>query len=93
MTEKERLVEAIVWHVNFRLNGSGEMYVINGKIGWVGVAHENNADLSFLEMIGIKIPPCWEEKHWVVGQSNFSLFLTGEIYEKVIEDFAKHKHA
>jgi len=92
MTEKERIVEAIVWHINFRLNGVGEMYVINGKLGWVGIQHENNADLSFLEMIGIKIPPYYEEKHWFRDKSDFNLFLTDEIYKKVREDFAKHKH-
>lgn len=93
MTEKERIVEAIVWHINYRLNGSGEMYIINGKLGWVGVQHKNNADLSFLEMIGIKIPPYYEEKHWIRDKSDFSLFLTDGIYQKVCEDFAKHKHA
>lgn len=90
MTEKERIVEAIVWHINYRLNGSGEMYIINGKLGWVGVQHKNNADLSFLQMIGIKVPPYYEEKHWIRGESNFSLFLTDEIYKKVREDFAQN---
>lgn len=34
MTEKERIVDAIVWHVNYRLGDKGEMYVINGKLAW-----------------------------------------------------------
>ena len=88
----ERIVDAIVWHVNYRLNGIGEMYVINGSLGWVAVAHEDNADLSFLQSIGIKIPPYYEEKHWQRGKSTFDLFLTDEIFTKVREDYAKHKH-
>lgn len=92
MTEKGRIVEAIVWHINYRLNGIGEMYVINGNLGWVGVCHDNKADLSFLQTIGIEIPPYHEEKHWQRDKSVFSLFLTDEIYRKVCEDFAKNKH-
>ena len=55
MTEKERIVDAIVWHVNYRLGDKGEMYVINGKLAWVGIQHKNDADLSFLESIGLEI--------------------------------------
>ena len=92
MTEKERITEAIVWHINYRLDDTVEMYIIDGKLGLVGVQHENNADLSFLQKIGIKIPPYHEEKHWFRDKSDFSLFLTDEIYKKVREDYAKHKH-
>ena len=40
MTEKERIVDAIAWHVNYRLGDKGEMYVINGKLAWVGIQHK-----------------------------------------------------
>ena len=93
MTEKERIVDAIVWHVNYRLGDKGEMYVINGKLAWVGIRHKNNADLSFLESIGISIPPYYEEKHWLRDESDFALFLNDEIFKKVREDFAVNKHA
>lgn len=93
MTEKERVVDAIMWHINYRLNGNGEMYVINGNIGLVGISHKDNADLSFLTKLGISIPPYYDEKHWERGVSNFSFFITNEIFRKVCEDFAVNKHA
>ena len=93
MTEKERIVDAIVWHVNYRLGDKGEMYVINGKLAWVGIQHKNEVDLSFLESIGISIPPYYEEKHWFRDKSDFSLFLNNEIFRKVLEDFSVNKHA
>lgn len=93
MTEKEQVVNAIAWHVNYRLNGNGEMYVINGKIALVGITHKDDADLSFLKDLGIKIPPYYEEKHWQRGISDFSFFITNEIFNKVREDFAINKHS
>ena len=93
MTEKERIVDAIVWHVNYRLGDKGEMYVINGKLAWVGIQHKNDADLSFLTKLGISIPPYYDEKHWERCVSNFSFFITNEIFRKVREDFAANKHA
>ena len=93
MTEKERVVDAIMWHINYRLNGNGEMYVINGNIGLVGISHKDNSDISFLAKLGIKIPPYYDEKHWERGVSNFSFFITNEIFRKVREDFAVNKHA
>lgn len=93
MTEKERIVDAIVWHVNYRLGDKGEMYVINGKLAWVGIQHKNEADLSFLESIGISIPPYYEEKHWFRDKSDFDIFLNNEIFRKVCDDFAVNKHA
>ena len=93
MTKKEQVVDAIIWHINYRLNGNGEMYVINGNIGLVGISHKDNADLSFLTKLGISIPPYYDEKHWERGVSNFSFFITNEIFRKVREDFAVNKHA
>lgn len=93
MTEKERIADAIVWHVNCRLGNNGEMYVTNGKLAWVGIQHKNDAGLSFPESIGIPIPPYCEEKHWFRDKSDFSLFPNNEIFRKVCEDFAVNKHA
>lgn len=93
MTARAKVIDAIIWHINYLLKGMGEMYVINAGICYVGISYDNKADLSFLDKLGIKVPPHSEQKHWACGQSDFAFFVTKSIFEKVCEDYQSNTHS
>lgn len=92
MTKKEQMTEALVWHLNYKLKGVGKAYVIVGNLGWIGIVHNNKADISFLKDMGISVPDYANEKHWERDKSDFAFFLNGEMVKKISADFCANPH-
>lgn len=57
---------------------SAEVRVVNGNLMYFSCSHEDGADLSPLQDIGIEIPPYHEQKHWLRGWGEFAFFITQE---------------